>query len=1811
MLKKLLLCLFCLPSFLSLELLAEDYYVKENGTGDGNSWETAMSFDAIVAKIPTIPNNTNIHFAEGTYYVLNSVSSRLNIQSDVNLIGGYPANPQTSAVSQPELYKAIISGGNANPNTVLIYAETPNISITIKGIIFKDSRLEPIRFLYGHSLTVEDCIFENNGYATSQNQVSGINTQNLNECHINRTVFRNNISGNTLYFKRKVPIDYKTRISISNSLFENNFSSMYVGSVIYFLNDHMSAVDGDYQALVENCTFVNNGISNPDESYYASGLFSLERGGLTLKNNTFLDNYNHSGLGSTFITSESSKIEAVNNTIITNNNHSTGCAILLVESELTLLGNIFVDKNDRLAMVASNTNLGNISNITAKYNVFTDLKDYNYEPIYLDNIYQGDLDPSNQFIDLSTLSQMLEGNLLSGSFSATLKDNSGFTPTIAIAGEKSEDLRILPLFETPVTKDQRGITRSDPACIGAYEIACGFEADTLIIEKPTRLCRGETIELKISNIEASVNVQWLCDIDSVSIIDAGKNPAHFKIMAKRPEIPIQVSLTDICGNDTILKDTLYISGIGDVPPFTGLEANIYCKNAAPVELIPGIGGGIFTGDGITDNNKFNPSFVSGNTATIRYEIALGSGCPDFYEQTINLGAPDPSFDMQITALSAQDALCYGNNGSVQFTLTGGDGDFLYTINNGSETAATTGETLLNLPAGTYTITAWQKNDKCAGAVSANFSILQPDTLQASLDITHVSCDDGTNGAIQITPNGGTPTYSYTLKNTDSELTLKQTQAYFGNLPANSYRITVTDINNCSWSKDTIVGSLEIKNVSIKNQSCFGVDNGAVSLSYSSNTLGLNIVVEILDGTNTVLKSINSTAQTNNTINGLAPGTYDIRIRYADATPCVSETKTRQTFEIKAIEKLSAQIVQGSAVPQTCITNPNGAFEVLVNGWANTHTALLNNQTPKKTPATVNEQEAHFLLDNLSADTYYLHIQDECGTSIETEAQAIDGIEPYQFNIIDQKSHLDCDYSTDGFVELKITGGHVPTGIIHFVENKDTLYTFNPIPSDSVVRFDSLARGIYQIIYSTTQEGCPDNKIETKNITAPDGVNFAYQNLHVSCFGLEDGEISLLAYQGSTIPREKIRLNSEKAMKGFDGFIYEWQKCDNTAFNFIQQTIPLEDFWYSRYSDTIYNGVVGVEELPIGKYICEVTIENGNKNGFCYYNSDSIEILKPTYDSLEITNISVDAAANCKIEKRRVEITAKGGWKGYVFSVLTQTEYEETQNKDDENNSDETPGETGGGGLIKGYDDDDSEIIYDADNNTAKYTSKILLPGTYHVFVTDSLGCQAQETHQFTIDPVVKLSNIYPVDTLLCPRDSSGVVELFAEGGSAPYTYQIFYSKDSIETLNSNICDKLTKGIYSFVATESNKGCEGFNTFEIKDNKKPYSMLLQEVEDAKCHGQNNGKIKFLLTGGSVPYTFKIDGNKADATPENEVFWTISSISGGSQTQTLYAYDQNNCLKTLDFTIKEPDILQINYIKESEICPGSDKGRLVVQDVSGGTKPYNYSLSDKQFQTNTSLKAAAGTHDVFVKDANGCEASGSGTVRTKSGNGDKPDIDFLVSTWGYSSDIWAIIDISTNETVERDSISISFGDNDTMVYKIDTLLQTIGMENVLSNGAGKRIALIGIKKGITDTFPAQSETVLLSYTIKMTVYYADGCDYDVEKTVYVSPDSIEIYPNGKLPQKQADIISLTVVPNPIDKDGNYELIIEFANKVDFTVEAYNVAGAELGKTHFPADRIGEDGKVIISKQDLNIDITALSVFRVYTQTDAASVIVITKN
>jgi len=184
------------------------------------------------------------------------------------------------------------------------------------------------------------------------------------------------------------------------------------------------------------------------------------------------------------------------------------------------------------------------------------------------------------------------------------------------------------------------------------------------------------------------------------------------------------------------------------------------------------------------NNTVGTTDIASKLTWGTYKLSLTDAhqCKDSASYIIsNTNGPKVT-DAIITPVS-----CFGySDGSAKVFVDNGLKPYAYLWPNGQKT-----DSAVNLSSGTYKVTVTDHN-LCPN--NAVIYVPSPDSLTiAAISTDNPQCYNYTNGSINITGNGGTPSYAYSWGN--GTTTNNNTGLGTGN-----YSATVTDAHNCKASK---------------------------------------------------------------------------------------------------------------------------------------------------------------------------------------------------------------------------------------------------------------------------------------------------------------------------------------------------------------------------------------------------------------------------------------------------------------------------------------------------------------------------------------------------------------------------------------------------------------------------------------------------------------------------------------------------------------------------------------------------------------------------------------------------------------------------------------------------------------------------------------------------------------------------------------------------------------------------------------------------------------------------------------------------
>ncbi|MFN0216350.1 MAG: T9SS type A sorting domain-containing protein [Saprospiraceae bacterium] len=147
--------------------------------------------------------------------------------------------------------------------------------------------------------------------------------------------------------------------------------------------------------------------------------------------------------------------------------------------------------------------------------------------------------------------------------------------------------------------------------------------------------------------------------------------------------------------------------------------------------------------------------------------------------------------------------------------------------------------------------------------------------------------------------------------------------------------------------------------------------------------------------------------------------------------------------------------------------------------------------------------------------------------------------------------------------------------------------------------------------------------------------------------------------------------------------------------------------------------------------------------------------------------------------------------------------------------------------------------------------------------------------------------------------------------------------------------------------------------DIGAYETPRFRTESEWQDVRCYGQANGAATVSVEGGLPPYSFLWNDSQQDS--------IRSDLSPGIYITIVQ--DSDLCADTLNFTIVQPDSLQIAATVTSNSNVQNPNGSIVLNTVSGGTMPYTYEWNTGSTQAEIS-NLVSGTYTVTITDGQNC-------------------------------------------------------------------------------------------------------------------------------------------------------------------------------------------------------------------------------------------------
>lgn len=257
----------------------------------------------------------------------------------------------------------------------------------------------------------------------------------------------------------------------------------------------------------------------------------------------------------------------------------------------------------------------------------------------------------------------------------------------------------------------------------------------------------------------------------------------------------------------------------------------------------------------------------------------------------------------------------------------------------------------------------------------------------------------------------------------------------------------------------------------------------------------------------------------------------------------------------------------------------------------------------------------------------------------------------------------------------------------------------------------------------------------------------------------------------------------------------------------------------------------------------------------------------------------------------------------------------------------------------------------------------LIAGNYTVTITDQNNCSFTTTA--SVNQPTALRATFVAKNVHCFGESNGSLEAALKGGTAPYRYA--WSSGATVASPSG----LAAGTYLLTVTDFN-ACTA--VFRDSIGQPPQILLTPLVDSVKCFGANNGAIQTNATGGMPGFSFKWTGpNNFNATGA-----AIDQLFAGNY--DVLVTDLNGCTKNMRVRVEEPAELAIALPAVADtVCFAASNGTAFALP-KGGTAPYQYLWTNNQTSaTATGLRSDA--YSVTVTDLHNCTQTAKTVIRQK--------------------------------------------------------------------------------------------------------------------------------------------------------------------------------------------------------------------------------------
>ncbi|RKS94781.1 gliding motility-associated-like protein [Flavobacterium limicola] len=932
-------------------------------------------------------------------------------------------------------------------------------------------------------------------------------------------------------------------------------------------------------------------------------------------------------------------------------------------------------------------------------------------------------------------------------------------------------------------------------------------------------------------------------------------------------------------------------------------------------------------------------------------------------------------------------LCNGDKGSIKLAANDVRAQYFYSISksgslvNAVGPIAASDHTFSNLSPGSYDYEV-KTDDGCLK--TGTIVLIEPDVLKATVNQTKaLTCE---TGEITVYPIGGTAPYAYYVNGS----TTAQYSAVVNTPTAGNYTIRVVDYNGCIANTSITIAAVPkpVYNPTGTNVNCYGDSTGVINFNVT-NANGYTLAYSINNGTTYGSSAI---------ISNLAAGTYNTILKYS----------------LNGVECLDTMKVITITQPATALTASAGVSELAGCGPAREGKVRITNPQGGVAPYEYSfDNQATWINVNdayKAPGTYTLYIRDANGC-IYAMPNIIIEPEPVAPVInVDTPVDFNCDGTATSTVTINNPGGTSYTYDYYLDGVKNT-----NVPSNVFINVTPGTHAV-RVEYKVGTVPTFSNLLKEdfgigEDVTSP-GMNSAYcferQVTATQCrssIQINDGDYSVTARivspfgpwvaardhtSNATVAKGRFLAVNIGGFAGADGVLYSKPIKDIIqnqpvsvsvyAMNLLELANSQED------PELLFQLVNGAGVVIASQSTNKIpkTVKKTNPDWINY--SLTLNPLNNTNLNFVIRSKSIATSGNdVVIDDINVFQLPKSCITTKDFTVVVPTGKAFTAQIAGTKNV-TCNGLTNGEITISATNIDATKgFQYSIDNGTtwsvALFTSPVTisnLAGALYKVIVRPVGssvASCSKPFDVTISTPTAVTATASITTL-ATCTTGATITAVGGGGTPAYQYALYQSDGTtvITGFNNNAnFTNVPAGSYTVFVRDAN-GCTNPVGIVVNVTAPPaLTASLATTTDYCYTTANPATLGVTVTGGTGPFTYKLDGNAAVSSASTS--YSFTNVAPG--THDIVVTDSNNCTDTISSIVIAPQIVfNVSLINDLTCSDDASIGNEVVTNGNGGSYTYTVSYNSGTPATVTSFPytaTQAGNYVFTVTDSRGCPAT----------------------------------------------------------------------------------------------------------------------------------------------------------------------------------------------------------------------------------------------